>query len=63
MEEQIEVFDAANTSSAQDTRHVVLPTNGVYFVWTLSGHKLIRFTKPDATTTNAAGLSGIFFGK
>src|SRR6185295_19418626 len=61
--ERIEVFDASDTSflSPLDTRDFKVPSNGVYFVWKLSGHKKIRVSKSDATAGNKAVVSAIFF--
>jgi hypothetical protein len=61
--EKIEVFESTDTSfrGALDTRQFILPPNGVYLVWKLDGHKIIRVAKPDATAGNKAMVSGIFF--
>lgn len=60
----MEVFDGSdvNFSYPLDTREVLLPPNGVYFVWMLSGNKLIRVTKLSAKAGEKAIVSGIFFG-
>jgi len=62
--EKVEVFEASDISYSHplDTRDFKLPPNGVYFVWRLSGHKILRITKPDATVGNKAMLSELFFG-
>jgi hypothetical protein len=61
---KIEVFDSSDSLFSQplEIRHIQLPSNGVYFVWRLSGHKVIRVTKQDATGGNKAMVSGLFFG-
>jgi len=53
-------FPAA--SHPLDTRDFDIPTNGVYFVWNLSGHKIIRIAKKDSASGNKAMISGLFFG-
>jgi hypothetical protein len=62
--EKIEVFEYSDSSYSNplDTRDFKVPANGVYLVWKLSGHKIIRVTKPDATVGNKAMVSAIFFG-
>ena len=62
--EKVEVFESSDTSFASplDVRSFQLPSNGVYLVWRLKGHKVIRITKPDALNGNKALLSAIFFG-
>ncbi len=60
--ERIEVFDYADFSHPLDTRDFQLPANGVYLVWKLSGHKLIRITKPDSTSETKAMVSALFMG-
>ena len=63
--EKIEVFDYSTSGSYTnplDTRLFKVPSNGVYFVWRLSGHKIIRVTKMDAATGNKALVSGVLFG-
>jgi hypothetical protein len=62
--QKIEVFDYGDTSFAHplDVRSFQLSGNGVYLVWKLKGHKIIRVTKPDATIINKALVSAIFFG-
>ena len=61
--EKIEVFDDADSTFSHplDTRNFTLPPNGVYLIWNLSGHKVLRVTKPDATTGNKAMVSALFF--
>ena len=61
--ERIEIFDSADSSFSNplDTREFKVPANGLYFVWKLSGHKVIRVSKPDATASNKAMVSAIFF--
>jgi hypothetical protein len=59
--EKIEVSDYSDTAHPLDTRSFQLPSNGVYLIWNLSGHRVIRIIKPDATTVNKAVVSGIFF--
>ena len=63
--QRMEVFDGEtdpSLSNPLDTRELLLPPNGVYFVWKLSGHKVIRVTKVSATAGQKAMVSGIFFG-
>ncbi len=62
--QKIDIFDYSDTSFSHplDTRSFQLPANGVYLVWKLKGHKIIRITKPDATTGSKASVSAIFFG-
>ncbi len=62
--EKIEVFESTDTSYANplDTRDFDMPANGVYLVWKLSGHKIIRITKKDSISGNQAMVSGLFFG-
>ena len=60
--EKIEVFDYADSSRTLDTRDFQLPANGVYLTWKLSGHKLIRVTKPDSATGTKAMVSALFMG-
>jgi hypothetical protein len=61
--EKLEVFEASDTSYSNplDARHFLLPPNGVYIVWKLSGHKTIRVTKQDAVAGNKALVSAVFF--
>ncbi len=59
--QKIEVFDAADTLNPLDTRDLLLPPTGIYFVWKLSGHKILRVSKADAAAGNKAMVSGIFF--
>lgn len=61
--EKIEIFELNDTAYSHplDTRQFTLPPNGVYLVWKLTGHKIIRVTKPEATAGNRAMVSGIFF--
>src|SRR5262249_27332464 len=61
--ERIQVFESADTSfsSPLDTRDFIVPPNGVYFVWKLTGPKTIRVLKPDGTAGNKAMVSAIFF--
>jgi hypothetical protein len=56
----MEIIDP-NTSTALDTRNLRLPINGVYFVWRLKDHAVIRITQPDATPSQRALVSAIFF--
>jgi hypothetical protein len=60
--EKFEIFDSTDTSYSNplDMRNLQLPSNGVYLVWNLSGHKVIRITKPDATIGNKAMVSAVF---
>ena len=62
--QKIEVFESSDNSylNPLDTRNLQLPANGVYLVWKLSGHKIIRITKPDSTTGNKAMVSALFIG-
>ena len=60
--EKIEVFDYGDTSHPLDTRSFQLPANGVYLAWKLSGHKVIRVTKPDANSATKAVVSALFIG-
>jgi len=60
--EKIEVFDYADLSHALDVRNLQLPPNGVYLIWNLAGHKILRVTKQDANASNKALVSAIFFG-
>ena len=61
--EVIEIFDYSDSSYSNplDARTFKVPANGIYFVWKLKGHKIIRVTKPDATAGNKAMVSGLFF--
>ena len=62
--QRMELFEASDTSFSNplDTRELVMPPNGVYFVWMLKGDKVIRVTKVSATAGEKAMVSGIFFG-
>jgi hypothetical protein len=62
--EKIEVFDSTDTSYASplDTRHFTLPHNGVFLMWQLAGHRVIRVTHSNATPGDKAMVSAIFFG-
>ena len=60
--EKIEVFDYGFYTNPLDTRLFKVPANGVYFVWMLTGHKIIRVTKMDGAAGNKALVSGVLFG-
>lgn len=62
--ETIEVFDSADSgfTNPLESRRFQLPTNGVYCVWNLSGHKILRVKKLDASSTSKALISAVFFG-
>ena len=61
--EKIEVFDYADSTFSHplDTWNFTVPSNGVYLIWKLSGHKVLRVTKLDATTGDKAMVSALFF--
>ena len=61
--QKLEVYDYTNNSVSLDTRNFQLPTNGVYLIWNLSGHKIIRVSKQDASSGNKAMVSGLFIGE
>jgi hypothetical protein len=56
--ERIDILDAKNT--VLDTRSVSGFTGGLYLVWNLSGHVIIRVTNTNPSSN--AVLSGVFFG-
>ena len=60
--ERIEIFDYSDNTFSHplDTRNFTLPSNGVYLIWRISGHKILRVTKPEATTGNKALVSALF---
>lgn len=62
--QRMELFESTDTgyTNPLDTRSLQLPQNGVYEVWNLSGHKVIRVTKPDGSASNKAMVSAVLFG-
>ena len=56
--EMIQVFDA-NSNALLDTEYVSNFENGVYAIWTVSGHVTINVT--ETVGTNSV-ISGVFFG-
>ena len=62
--DKIEIFESSDSSYSNplDTRNLQLPSNGIYLVWKLKGHKVIKITKPDASTDNKALVSALFIG-
>ena len=42
--QKIEIFESSDTSflNALDNRNFKLPSNGIYLIWNLSGHKVVR---------------------
>ena len=62
--QKAEVFESSDTSLLYplDVRSFQLPANGVYLVWNLSGHKIIRIAKSDTNTGTKALVSALFFG-
>ena len=61
--QKVELFASTDTafSFPLDTRDFTLPSNGVYLIWKLKGHKFIRICKPDAAGGSKAMISAIFF--
>ena len=62
--QKIKVFDSGDTTLSHplDTRSFQMPDNGVYLVWNLKGHNIMRITKSDSITGNKAMVSALFFG-
>jgi hypothetical protein len=56
--ETVQVLDAGS-GAVLDTRSLSNFSNGIYLVWTLTGHVTVKLTN---TGPNSAVLSGIFFG-
>ena len=56
--QRVDILDASNT--VLDTRSIGSFTGGIYLVWNLSGHVIIRITNTNPSSN--AVLSGIFFG-
>jgi len=56
--EMIQVFDA-NSDALLDTEYVSNFANGVYLVWTISGHVTVNVTE---TVGSNCVISGVFFG-
>ena len=61
--QKIELFEASDTtfSSPLDIHSLLLPINGVYFVYKFSGDKKFRISRTDALAGNQPLVSGIFF--
>jgi hypothetical protein len=57
--ERVDILDAA-TNAVLDTRSVSGFNSGLYLVWNLAGHIVIRVTNTNAISN--AVLSGLFFG-
>ncbi len=57
--ERVDVLDA-NTYAVLDTRTVSSFSSGLYLVWNLSGHVIVRVTNINANSN--AIVSGVFFG-
>jgi len=58
--ERIDVLDAVS-GSVLDTRNASAFTNGVWFLWNLTGHVTIRVTLTGGESGTTAVASGIFF--